>query len=132
MSKCKTCGTPNKTIKELRALRKKAEDQSEKTRAQSQIIKALRKELGYLKLQNKRFGESRDIHRVKFKQCKENLSFQSRINRERKRELSRVESRINDIIFSHNRELSTKQRKIEALQKRLDRLDKAVKLIKGI
>lgn len=83
MSKCKTCGTPNKVIKELRALRQQNEQRGEKTRAQNEIIKALRKELGYLKLQNKRFGESRDIHRVKFKKCKEDLSFQTRINQDR-------------------------------------------------
>tara|TARA_R100001460_G_scaffold30312_1_gene59791 strand:+ start:6829 stop:7227 length:399 start_codon:yes stop_codon:yes gene_type:complete len=132
MTKCPTCELPNKTIREFRKLRtshKKLEDQ---VTSQKQIISALRKEINTTKMQYRRLTSSRNTYKQRLEKIKSDLSFEKKLSRERKTDLNKMQKEFVDTVFSYNRRIEDRDSKISSLEQRLQRFNKAVKLLREI
>tara|TARA_Y100000401_G_scaffold113680_1_gene114705 strand:- start:437 stop:811 length:375 start_codon:yes stop_codon:yes gene_type:complete len=123
---------PNKTIREFRKLRTMHKNLEDQVTAQKQIISALRKEMNALKLQNRRLSSSRDMHKQRLDKIKSDLSFEKKQSRERKTSLSKTQKELVETVFAYNRRIDNRDAKITALEQRLQRFNKAVKLLREI
>tara|TARA_R100000734_G_C3300673_1_gene91370 strand:+ start:438 stop:812 length:375 start_codon:yes stop_codon:yes gene_type:complete len=123
---------PNKTIREFRKLRTMHKNLEEQVTDQKQIISALRKEMNALKLQNRRLTSSRDTHKQRLDKLKSDLSFEKKLSRERKTDLNKMQKEFVDTVFSYNRRIEDRDSKISNLEQRLQRFNKAVKLLREI
>lgn len=132
MTKCSTCHTPNKTIREFRKLRTKHEELKEKFVAQKQIVSALRKEASALKLEARRMRSSREVQKQRLAKVKSDLSFEKKLSKERKVELTRTQKSLVDTVFSHNRALQDRETRIKVLEERIERFNKALQLIRSV
>jgi len=132
MTRCPTCDMPNKTIREFRKLRTMHKNLEEQVTDQKQIISALRKEMNALKLQNRRLTSSRDTHKQRLDKLKSDLSFEKKLSRERKTDLNKMQKEFVDTVFSYNRRIEDRDSKISNLEQRLQRFNKAVKLLREI
>jgi len=132
MTRCPTCDMPNKTIREFRKLRTMHKNLEDQVTDQKQIISALRKEMNALKLQNRRLTSSRDTHKQRLDKLKSDLSFEKKQSRERKTSLSKTQKELVETVFAYNRRINNRDSKITALEQRLQRFNKAVKLLREI
>ena len=132
MTRCPTCDMPNKTIREFRKLRTMHKNLEDQVTDQKQIISALRKEMNALKLQNRRLTSSRDTHKQRLDKLKSDLSFEKKQSRERKTNLSKTQKELVETVFAYNRRINNRDSKITALEHRLQRFNKAVKLLREI
>jgi|TARA_R100000084_G_scaffold98739_1_gene52891 chromosome segregation ATPase len=123
---------PNKTIREFRKLRTMHKNLESQVTAQKQIISALRKEMNALKLQNRRLTSSRDTHKQRLDKIKSDLSFEKKQSRERKTNLKKTQKELVETVFAYNRKINNRDSKITALEQRLQRFNKAVKLLREI
>jgi chromosome segregation ATPase len=123
---------PNKTIREFRKLRTMHKNLEDQVTAQKQIISALRKEMNALKLQNRRLTSSRDTHKQRLDKIKSDLSFEKKQSRERKTNLKKTQKELVETVFAYNRKINNRDSKITALEQRLQRFNKAVKLLREI
>tara|TARA_R100000231_G_scaffold55058_1_gene46050 strand:+ start:446 stop:820 length:375 start_codon:yes stop_codon:yes gene_type:complete len=123
---------PNKTIREFRKLRTMHKNLEDQVTDQKQIISALRKEMNALKLQNRRLTSSRDTHKQRLDKLKSDLSFEKKQSRERKTSLSKTQKELVETVFAYNRRINNRDSKITALEQRLQRFNKAVKLLREI
>jgi chromosome segregation ATPase len=123
---------PNKTIREFRKLRTMHKNLEDQVTAQKQIISALRKEMNALKLQNRRLTSSRDTHKQRLDKIKSDLSFEKKQSRESKTNLKKTQKELVETVFAYNRKINNRDSKITALEQRLQRFNKAVKLLREI